>query len=355
MIVTATKHVNARLGKPNTSAANPRFLTPGEKVNVKARVFGETLEGNNEWFLTEENEFFTQLGFHLPAEISDIPFDNVPELFKQLDIQKLWSISKGEGINVGIIDSGVANHPALGNRVKELNPNLSFNADLNNHGTTMACIIAAKDEVNGKIGISPMVENIFSYSIEIDTVTPEDLVIAMDLMLKKKVDVLNLSFCSNKSIFFAPNPEAIKLQNKINELVGKGCIVVCATGNNHRRNIDFYPAKYENVISVSGYDNAGNLDFDSNLWNGISVSMASELNYFDERDSQFEHSNGTSSATAIITGCIACAFNKIKGVSKSQTIINIFSKFPTISLKFNQSIITIPKFNTDIFFHLIKS
>jgi subtilisin family serine protease len=354
MIVTANKYVNARVGRPFTDAPNPSYLRPGDQVNVTARILGENLEGCNEWFLTDNNEFLTQLGFLLTPEIADLPYDNVPLLFTQLEISKLWSISKGEGIKIGIIDNGVAeNHPALGNRVKELNTNPPFETSLENHGTTMACIIAAKEIQSGKIGISPMIENIFSYSINIETIDPAELVIALDLMFKQKVNILNLSFCSNRDLFFHPAPEAIALQSKIDELTNSGCIIICATGNNHRRNLDFYPAKYKNVISVAGYDMSGEVDFDSNIWNGISISMASEQHYFSDSQ-QFEHSNGTSSATAIISGCIACVYNKIRGAPKSQIINNIFSKLSKIKMEFNQGEITIPKFDTNTFLQQIN-
>ena len=144
-------------------------------------------------------------------------------------------------------------------------------------------------------------------------------------------------------------------QNKINELVDNGCIIICATGNFHRRGLDFYPAKYNNVISVAGYDTEGNLDSDSNLWDGISVSMASEQHYFSNTDNQFEHSHGTSSGAAIITGSLACIYSNVKEISKTKAIKAAFSQFSVIGLKSNKPKTKVPKFDINIFLKQINS
>lgn len=357
MIITASKPVNARLGKPSTNAPNPRFLLPGDKVNIKSRVIGDKVFGNNEWVVTEENEFFSIEGFHLTKEIGSIPFfahiQNVPEIFKDLKISHLWNISRGEEINIGIIDDGVAKHPALKSKIKELNTGAPVNDDPNNHGTTMACIIGALDENQGKIGIAPMVANIFSYKININSMGPKELITALDAMQKANVHVLNMSFSTDKAAFFMPKIDAVNLQKKIDSLIGSGCVIVCATGNDHGRIPDFHPAKYENVISVAGIDAAGNLDFNSNLWNGVSISLSSQY-YF--TDSQHKLSNGTSSATAIVSGCIACVYRSLKGSNKTQAVKKIFSMFEPLKhiSELDQHEISIPRFDTQRFIQSIK-
>ena len=352
MILTASKPVNVRLGSPSVNAPNPRFLSPGDSISIKSRSIGDVINGNNIWVLSDSNEFLSEEGFFITEEIKSIPFfahlQNIPELFKTLDINQIWGFSKGEKINIGIIDSGVANHPSLKGKVKELNGSVS--EDFDGHGTTMACIISALDETKSKIGISPLVENIFSYKIDVVKVQPKDLVIALDKLLKEKAHILNLSFSCNESSFFKPNKDAIELQNKINELVNNGCIIVCATGNNNKRNQDFYPAKYDNVISVAGFDTQDNLDVNSNLWSGISISMSTN-HYFN--DTQFKNSNGTSSATAIISGCIACVYHSLKGINKTKALNDIFSKLKLIKTEFGPEIF-VPKFSTKDFLQLIQ-
>jgi hypothetical protein len=357
MILTAIKPVNARLGKPSTNASNPGFLLPGEKIKVVNRVLGDSVFGNTEWVVTEENELYSAEGFHRTEEFKTIPFfahiQNIPKVFQDMQIARLWNISRGEEINIGVIDNGVSKHPAIKGKIQELNTGVPANDDLNNHATTMACIIGALDEDHGKIGIAPMVANIFSYKIDIKNLGPIDLITALDAMQKAKVHVLNMSFSTDKSIFFTPNIDAVNLQKKINSLTDSGCVIVCATGNDHGRIPEFHPAKYENVISVAGIDAGGNLDFNSNLWNGVSISLSSQ-HYF--TDSQHELSNGTSSATAIVSGCIACVYRSLKGSNKTQAVKKIFSEFTPLKhiSELNQHEISIPQFNTQRFIQSIK-
>ncbi len=353
MILTASKPVNIRLGKPSVNAPNPSFLVPGDKIFVKSKVIGDRINGNPAWIMTDANEFISIEGFEALEEIKSIPFfshvENAPKLFNALDISELWNISMGEGINIGIIDNGVASHPSLKSKVIELNGTII--EDLAGHGTTMACIIGALDEANGKIGVSPMIQNIFSYRLNVDELQPGVLMAALDKMLEAKVNVLNLSFSCNTFTFFKPRPDAVKLQEKINELVNSGCIIVAATGNDHQRNQDFYPAKYDNVISVAGIDNEGNLDMNSNLWNGVSISISSDHYY---NDDQFKNSNGTSGATAIISGCLSCVYNSLKTHDKTKAISSLLSKLPPAAIQFDGKQISIPTFNIKKFIQLLK-
>lgn len=358
MIATASKYVNARIGRPSVNAPNPKYLIPGDKVNIKSRVIGDPVNGNYTWYLTDENELFSAEGFPVTEEMRAIPFyahqDNRPQLLIDLNISALWeNTSMGEKINIGIIDNGVAHHTALKGKVTHLNAHPT-NLDPNNHGTTMACIISAFDEAKEKIGIAPRAESIYSYYIDSGTGyfngEPNDIIMALDQMVAKNVHIINMSFATNKSSFYSSKTDAVLLQEKINELKDKGCVIVCATGNNHRYDLNFYPAKYNNVISVAGYVNENKLDWNSNIWNGVSVCMSS-LNYFS--DSQTLHSNGTSSAAAIISGCIACMYHKINSSSKIQNIKDIFSKLPT-RLKFQTKEITISKFETNFILQQLK-
>jgi len=350
MIVTASKHVNARLGKPNTNEANPRFLVPGEKVNVKARVFGETLEGNNEWFLTDENEFFTQLGFHLPKAIADIPFDNVPELFKQLEISKLWSISKGEGINVGIIDmTGVANSSALKGRVIPINYDIN-NADITNHSTHMASIIAANDFEKSEVGIAPAINKIFSYRIENELLPSNQLLDSLTAFKNTGVKIINMSISSTS--FDLKKYSALK--SILEELVKSNVILISSTGN-RPINKPSIPAALKGVISVSGYVQKLPIEWDgnSNVWNGVNIS-APYNQYFDEN---FKNMRGTSNACAIISGVLACSYQRIlknKDGSNLYEYITkkIFSDFTKILYPVNN--VNVPLYSTDKFVNLLK-
>lgn len=351
MILTANDFVNVRLGRPSVNAENPAFLNPGKTVNAKARVIGDTVNHNSRWILTEENEFLSEEGFVRSRELSDMPISvantgNSP-LFNALKIPELWKISMGEDVKIGIIDNGV-NIPSLGNIVKHMNDHPPLVAV--GHGTTMACIIGSLDEANGKIGVAPKVSGIYSYFLNVQEgickITANDLLVALDELNQKGVKVINMSFACSEPTFMPTQPDGKKLQQKINELVKNGCLLVASCGNERVRTRDVFPASYENVISVTGYSSSGNeLNRQSNYWPGTNLALPVS-NYYS--DFQTKNSNGTSSASAILSGFLACVYNHI-GSEKHKIIMSAISRLDGLTDK--KLRINIPRLNTDSFLH----
>ncbi|HPH37522.1 MAG TPA: S8/S53 family peptidase [Sediminibacterium sp.] len=352
MILTAIKPVNARLGRPSVNSTNPSYLQKGEKITLKRKAWGDAVNNNNIWILSGENQFYSSEGFEITDEFKSLPIR--PPLFDFLRISDLWQISKGEGINIGVIDDGVLNHRALNNKVVQLNNHSGTN--INNHGTTMACIISAFDESSGKVGIAPMVNKIFSYQINIDkkscNIEAHDLLNALNAMETAGVEIINMSFTCDRASFFPTNSSGRLIQKKIDALSQKGVLLICATGNN-RRHIDpkpdRFPAGYANVFSITGYNFSGRIDFESNCWAGVTIAALKEY-YFD--DDQFENSNGTSGAAAIMTGFIACVYKNLF-FPKTQNLRNIFSQMPVVTDPFG-SFFPVPKFETIKFINQIK-
>jgi subtilisin family serine protease len=75
-------------------------------------------------------------------------------------IADAWTYSSGAGITVAVVDSGVdAHHVDLDGQVLPgldlVDPQGDGDTDLVGHGTTVAALIAGKDDDNGVIGIAP--------------------------------------------------------------------------------------------------------------------------------------------------------------------------------------------------------
>lgn len=354
MILTSMRPVNARLGKPSINAPNPRYLLAGEKVKVKSRVLGDSVNSNSDWILSEEDEYFSVEGFHPTDDVLSVPYYShlidSGMLFKKLKIDKLWDFckSKGEKVNIGIIDSGVSNHPSLGGKVVEFNKKIDQCKDWDSHGTNMACIIAGLDESSLTIGISPMVEKIYSYQIKIDdkrcSIASDELLFALNQMDEANVHVLNMSFTCQNASFSPKNLSGKQVQDKINYLANKGCILVCSTGNKTGRKPIVYPASYDNVISVTGYNELGDsLNINSSYWNGVSVSMP--VGHYLNRN-HFTKSNGTSAGAAILSGIFACSYYMIMP-PKISVLLQAFKNLPSLSDHMRQ--IVVPKFDTNIY------
>jgi len=159
-------------------------------------------------------------------------------------LPELWSASRGRGVRIAVIDTGVARHPLLAGRLIAGGDYVAGGnglADCDGHGTAVAGIAAAAAEAGtGFAGVAPAAEIISirqsspSFSVpghgdrrlpagNLDTLA-RAVVHAVDLGAK----VINISEVSCA----APNaPGAAELQVAIHSAVLRNVVVVAAAGN----------------------------------------------------------------------------------------------------------------------------
>src|SRR5437016_4804457 len=108
-----------------------------------------------------------RLVYDAPVRLSDTPFN--PTVLATaypavVDAVTTWSNpaapTTGQGIGVAVIDSGIASHPDLGNRIlakQDFNPNVTGTDDAYGHGTAVAGIIAGDGtaSLGQYIGVAP--------------------------------------------------------------------------------------------------------------------------------------------------------------------------------------------------------
>lgn len=121
---------------------------------------------------------------------------------KELEIPKLWESSKGEEINVAVLDTGVYGaHPALGDRIKEfavidplgrrITANPAF--DCEEHGTHVCGTIAGGQDSNGvAIGVAPKT-NLLVAGVLIGDTTLRTLIEGISWAIEKGADIINMS------------------------------------------------------------------------------------------------------------------------------------------------------------------
>ncbi|MBI3988995.1 MAG: S8 family serine peptidase [candidate division NC10 bacterium] len=121
---------------------------------------------------------------------------------KQLDIPRLWKTTKGEHINVAVLDTGVhGEHPALGGRVKDfvvidplgrrITANPTF--DSGQHGTHVCGTIAGGKTPDGvTIGVAPEA-NLFVAGVLIGDATLRTLLEGISWAVEKGADIINMS------------------------------------------------------------------------------------------------------------------------------------------------------------------
>jgi serine protease AprX len=121
---------------------------------------------------------------------------------KQLGIPKVWETTKGEEINVAVLDTGVHGyHPALAGRVKEfvlIDPlgrriEASPTFDAGRHGTHVCGTIAGGKTSEGvSIGVAPEA-NLLVAGVLIGDATVRTLLEGLSWAVEKGADVINMS------------------------------------------------------------------------------------------------------------------------------------------------------------------
>ncbi|CAM4333514.1 S8 family peptidase [Bacillus paranthracis] len=203
-------------------------------------------------------------------------------------------------IKVAILDSGIyKEHEDLkGKVVKEFNT-INLNTpitDETGHGTAIAGIIAAE---NNNLGILGVVPNVLLYDVTVlnnqGKGDVDHLIKGIRWCIEQQVNILNISF--------GLQSESPELKKAIDEAVDSGIIVVAASGNTYGLSVD-YPAKYENVISISSVNKEfkrasssakGKIDFAAP---GVDILSTNQ-------DGGYSIYSGTSFATAFATGVIS--------------------------------------------------
>ncbi|MFP3391033.1 S8 family peptidase [Brevibacillus sp. SIMBA_040] len=164
----------------------------------------------------------------------------------------------GAGVKVGILDSGCANHEDLTwtaryNAYTAVHGGTTpAEADRHDHGTSVAGIIAGKDNASGYVGVAP---DVLLYGVKVDdndpdyrSINSEAVVNGINWLISQGVKVINCSF----SRYLEHKGTTAAFQAAYDS----GAVIVCAAGNERielsdPNNSVRYPAKYDFVIAVS--------------------------------------------------------------------------------------------------------
>ncbi|MGV9809073.1 type VII secretion-associated serine protease mycosin [Micromonospora chersina] len=231
----------------------------------------------------------------------------------RLDPSAAWRVTKGQGITVAVIDSGVSPaHPLLRGRVldgEDFNqlPKRAGQCDLVGHGTLIAGIIAGKEGTGAPFtGIAPKarilpVRVLADNKRAFDESIPAEIGKAIRWAVDHDADVVNLSLVT------LDDPA---LRAAVDYALGKGVILVAAAGNRQENQQDqpAYPAAYPGVIAVAGVDENGGHVGSSVAGDYVDIA-APGLNIVGPAPQgagyRAEPQGGTSFATAYVSGAAA--------------------------------------------------
>ena len=179
--------------------------------------------------------------------------ETVPVGVQQVKAPLAWGCSRGRGIRVAILDTGIdAGHPDLAPNVKGA---VSFvpgetPADGNSHGTHCAGTIGAVMNGSGVVGVAP---EAWLYAVKVLSNSGSGnwswLISGLNWCVQNQIKIASMSLGGDGA------PTA--LEATCNAAFNAGVLLIAAAGNSGPgMNTVGQPGKYKNVIAVSAIDSA---------------------------------------------------------------------------------------------------
>ncbi len=250
--------------------------------------------------------------------------------FKAINMEKAWEKTKGKGVVVAVIDTGIARVPDFeaGRFVDgyDFVNNKKDAADDHGHGTHVAGTVA--QTTNNGLGAAGIAYEAKLMPLKVLDAygggTISDIAEAIRFAADNGADIINMSL--------GGGGESKLMIEAINYAAKKGVVIVAAAGNESSESSG-YPARYDNVISVSALNPKGKLSPYSNYGAGVNISAPGGDTSASESDgiiqntinskgeSIFPFYQGTSMASPHVAG--VCALIKSMGVKEADQIIEI--------------------------------
>lgn len=215
---------------------------------------------------------------------------------------------KGQGIKVGIIDSGILNsHEEFSGRItKHLsmgdndNSNMTnATTDPNGHGTHVSGIVAAGLNSKGGAGIAPEA-TLYVYGVTNASggVYSAAETRAINQAVADKVDVINISLGGGAYDI---------LENSVVQNAYNAGIAIFASAGNESTNGKSYPASYDNVCSIASLQEDGRKSPFSNYNDSVDLAFPGSNIYstYKTNSSSYTYMSGTSMAAPVATGVAA--------------------------------------------------
>ncbi|MEO5773563.1 MAG: S8 family serine peptidase [Sphingomicrobium sp.] len=153
----------------------------------------------------------------------------------------------GGGVRIGIVDGGVASHPALAGASIDQH-GFSGSPQATGHGTAVASLIVGNQGPfrGAARGASLFVADVYGGNRAAGSASA--VVRALGWLASKQPSVINISLVG---------PPNVLLQRAVQQLRARGIQLVAAVGNDGPAAPPQYPASYPGVVAVTGVDGNG--------------------------------------------------------------------------------------------------
>jgi subtilisin len=238
------------------------------------------------------------------AKIDEIEvIESLPEDFnidwgvKRIKANEFWKHSKGEGVKVAVIDTGIdMKHQDLSHTIKDtinMHTRTKDVTDDYGHGTHVAGLIAGK-----RTGVAPEVDLYIAKVLDKNGFgSMGNIIDGITFAINHKVDILCMSLGVNRRL-------PLILEERLKKAYKQGITIVCATGNYNRKPPE-YPAFYDFVIGVGGIDKKDNRAYFSNFGEQMDVVSPSIDLISTHVNNSYAKMSGTSMASPLVAGGLA--------------------------------------------------
>ncbi|MFD0619390.1 S8 family peptidase [Paenibacillus sp. GCM10027629] len=191
----------------------------------------------------------------------------IPWGIQRIKAPQVWSISRGQGIRIGIIDTGIGPSTDLNvfGGINTINPKQSFR-DNNGHGTFVAGVTAARGNRNMITGSAPFAK---LYSVKALDASGNgfvsDIIEGIEWCIQHRIQIINMSLGLNQ--------HSASLRRVVRKAHRKGIVIVASAGNSGENSggID-EPAKYPEVIAVAASNKRNQIADFSSQGKGIDLT-----------------------------------------------------------------------------------
>ena len=243
---------------------------------------------------------------------------------KTLNMAGAWEYSSGTGVTVAVIDSGVdSTHVDLQGQVLPgldlVDPKGDGDTDLVGHGTTVAAIIAGKDDANGVIGIAPKAKILPVRVLDQENRYDDALIVAKGVRwaVDHGARVINLSLGGSGS--------SPALAAALDYAFAKDVVVVACTGNASASESSgvWYPAREPGVIAVAGMERSGDTLWSGSITGPETVVTAPATQLVGARPAGYWRVQGTSFAAPMVSATAALIRSRWPTMSAGDVVNRI--------------------------------
>ena len=321
---------------PNVLYAEPNFIRRIPKLSATgggSQVVPGDHYFHEQWGLDNTGQAFYCIPWPLGGELCFYSGTAAADI----DAPGAWEISRGNNnVTVAVIDSGIDyTHPDLAAHFAGGDDFVFSDGDPmddHGHGTHVAGIIAASmnnltgnpAEAEGVVGVAPNAR-ILAYKVCRSDGTCDDFAIqqAIARAITDGAQVINMSL--GESVY------SQSLDDAVQDAWNAGLVIVAGAGNNGTTD-PFYPAAFENVISVAAFDENHLRPSFSNYGNWVDISapgnvimstypMAACASSTTPGDTGcYTWETGTSMATPHVSGAAALVWSRSDVTSNRQVV-----------------------------------